>query len=155
MARHLDLSPLTAALEQAARRHAEARRREAQRDLSRLELAMLLRRFGLQRESLSDAVAMDDAASLPEAESASLRVRLRGELGLLARLARRRDPRYDINRHMAVMRLAQWLEGSRPWHAREEMSPGSGRSRNQRFRRASARESGNRPPRQLQRPACS
>lgn len=146
MARHLDLSPLTAALEQAARRHAEARRQLAQRDLSRLELAMLLRRFGLQPESLSDAVATDDAARLPEAESASLRARVRGELGLLARLARRRDPRYDINRHMAIMRLAQWLEGGRAWHARET-PPGSGRSRNQRSRRASTRESGSRPTR--------
>lgn len=144
MTRHLDLSPLTAALERAARGHAEARRREAQRDLSRLELAMLLRRFGLEQRALSGVVAKDDAASLPEAESVSLRARVRAELALLARLARRRDARYDINRHMAVMRLAQWLGGGRPWHARET-SPGSGRSRNQRFRRAATRESRSRP----------
>ncbi|MCP3054868.1 hypothetical protein [Aurantimonas marianensis] len=146
MARTLDPSPLTAALERAARRHAEARRREAQSDLSRIELAMLLRRFGLAREPVSDAVAAGDAAGLPEAESASLRARVRGELDLLARLARRRDPRYDINRHMAAMRLARWLEDGRPWHA-PETPPGSGCSRNQRFRRAPSRQSGSRPTR--------
>ena len=147
MTRHLDLSPLTAALEGAARNHAEARRREAERDLSRLELAMLLRRFGLEERARSDAVAKDDAANIPAAEAETLRAKVRAELGLLARLARRRDPRYDINRHIAVMRLARWLEGGRSWQTRET-EPGSGRSKNQRFRRAVAR----RPTRQFQCP---
>ncbi len=152
MTRYLDLSPLTAALEGAARSHAEARRREAQRDLSRLELAMLLRRFGLEQRALSDAVAKDDAAGISAIEAGTLRAKVRAELGLLTRLARRRDPRYDINRHIAVMRLARWLKGGRSWHL-HETEPGSGRSKNRRFRRTVARQSDGRPRRKFQRPA--
>lgn len=135
MARPLDLSSLTSALEGAARRHAAARRQEAERELSRLELATLLRRFGLDREVLSDAVARDDAGHLPAAEATVLRARVRGELSLLARLARRRDLRYDINRHIAVVRLSRWLEAGRPWHAKET-APGPGRVGTRRSRPA-------------------
>ena len=112
-----DLSAVEASLRLAARRYNERRRAERERDLSALELEGLLRRFDC---ALPPAVAraIDDPAAPFEPELlAGLKSRCAAELTRLARHARSADPRYDINRHMAMTRLARWLAGTAPWFA--------------------------------------
>ncbi|MEF2551780.1 hypothetical protein VQ042_10485 [Aurantimonas sp. A2-1-M11] len=135
MTAHFDCHPADSRLRAAARNYVEARRRDATRDLSRLELAALLRRFDLEPGSCDGAIAADDAALIPQRQRRALQSRLAVHLRLQARLARRGDPGYDIGRHMALKRLARWLDGTAPWYA-EPAPIGSGRAANARFRRS-------------------
>lgn len=111
MAGSLDTAALDAALAAAIRRHAERQRRSVARDLHRLDKAVLLRRLGLGDEAVQVAVAAGSAAQLPAPLGAWLRERVAIELRHLTRQARGADPRYDINRHIAVKRLSRWLGG--------------------------------------------
>ena len=128
-----DLNPLLHRLAAEARRHAESRRAADAAELSRLELHGLLLRFGAEARQIDAAVVADDPARLPEAVREQLRARLAAEAGQLLRRARSRDPRYDINRHVAVARLQRWLAGGRAWQEDGE-DRRSGRELNARFR---------------------
>ncbi|MCB8838854.1 hypothetical protein [Aurantimonas sp. VKM B-3413] len=127
------LAPLLRRLSAEAKRNAEARRAADAAGLSRLELRGLLLRFGADARQIDAAVAADDPLRLPEAAREHLRSRLAAEAARLARRARIRDPRYDINRHVAVSRLQRWLNGERPW-SHDEEDVRSGRELNNRFR---------------------
>lgn len=109
------LNPLLQLIETEARRLAQERR-EADRILSeRLELGAALHRFGISGATASKATAQDDPAALTLAERTHLETRVERELGRLARFARSRDPRYDLNRHILLARLVRWLRGSQAW----------------------------------------
>ena len=134
----LDLSVLEDRLEAAARRHAEARRSSRARERERLELAALLARHGVPAASAREAVRQDDPRRLPPDLREQLARRLRAECSRQRRYARGRDPRYDINRHIAASRLTDWLEGASAWDA-PAPPQGSGRSLNGAFRRHAVR----------------
>ncbi|MBB4004182.1 hypothetical protein [Aurantimonas endophytica] len=133
MAGSLDTTSLDAALAAAIRCHAERQRRSVARDLQRLEKAVLLRRLGLDDAAVRQAIAVERATQLPAALGIWLRERVTVELQRLTRMARGAHPRYDINRHIAVRRLANWLEGHDERPAEEADERTAGRVLNARF----------------------
>ncbi|NDV87749.1 hypothetical protein GTW51_13665 [Aurantimonas aggregata] len=135
MAGSFDTAPLDAALAAAIRRHAERQRRSVANDLQRLEKAVLLRRLGLDDAAVRVAIAAESAAHLPTPLGVRLRERVTSELKRLTRQARGADPRYDINRHIAVRRLAHWLDGDHQKLNGETDERTAGRVLNARFRR--------------------
>ena len=110
-----DLSTIEAHLRLAARNYNDARRRELEREVSKRELEGLLHRFDCALPMNTDRV-IDGRAAFSQPVLAELRRRCTGDLARLARHARAADPRYDINRHMAIKRLARWLTGVGPWY---------------------------------------
>ncbi|MEH6718904.1 MAG: hypothetical protein V7704_08500 [Aurantimonas endophytica] len=98
-----------------------------------LEKAVLLRRLGLDDAAVRQAIAVERATQLPAALGDWLRERVTVELRRLTRMARGAHPRYDINRHIAVRRLANWLEGSDERPAEEADERTAGRVLNVRF----------------------
>jgi hypothetical protein len=108
----LDTTPLDAALAAAIRRYVEAQRRSVATAPRRLERVMLLLRLGLDDAMLGQALAATDASRLSEPLRVLIGERVAVELRRLSRQARGGDSRYDINRHIAVRRLANWLEGA-------------------------------------------
>ena len=112
-----DLSTIEASLRLAARRYNEARLRELEREVSMRELEGLLRRFDCDLPMDADRTIDSTVASFAPEVSAELKRRCADALKRLARHARSADPRYDINRHMAIKRLALWLAGTAPWYA--------------------------------------
>ncbi|MEX6507004.1 hypothetical protein [Jiella sp. M17.18] len=131
-----DLDPIRETLAGEARRHAERRRAATAAALSRQELSALMLRLGAAGPDVDAAVEADDAARLSAERLQALRMRMDSETARLARQARSRDPRYDLNRHIAVSRLARWLTGGRRWSqepAEAVVQPG--RVLNDRFRR--------------------
>ncbi|MDE0924490.1 hypothetical protein [Aurantimonas coralicida] len=122
-------------LEAAARSYVAARRRVAADRAARRQLAALLRPFAPPSSALDAAVAADDPGLIPEGQRQEMLSRLAAELRHLARLARRGDRAYDINRHLKAKRLARWLGRAERW-LRSPAPPGSGRSANARFRHA-------------------
>ncbi|MCC4296558.1 hypothetical protein [Aurantimonas coralicida] len=127
-------------LEAAARSYVAARRRVAADRAARGQLAALLRPLAPPSSALDAAVAADDPSLIPEGQRQEMLLHLAAELRHLARLARRGDRAYDINRHLKSKRLARWLGGAERW-LRSPAAPGSGRSANARFRRAGRRRS--------------
>lgn len=146
MAGTLDTAPLDAALAAAIRRYVEARRRSLATPPRRLETVVLLRRLGLDEPALRDAVAANDADLLAGPLRERAREKVAAEFGRLSRQARSGDSRYDINRHIAVRRLANWLEG----HPVAQGDPAeerlAGRVLNARFARRRARAAKDCPP---------
>lgn len=138
MAGSFDTASLDAALAAAIRRHAERQRRTVADELHRLEKAVLLRRLGLDDEAVRLAVAAGSGAQLPASLGAMLGERLATELKRLSRQARGADPRYDINRHIAVRRLANWLEGDQERCDGDTGERTAGRVLNARFARRRA-----------------
>ncbi len=122
-------------LEAAARSYVAARRRVAADRAARRQLAALLRPLAPPSAALDAAIADDDPSLIPEGQRQEMLSRLAAELRHLARLARRGDRAYDINRHLKAKRLARWLGGAERW-LRSPAAPGSGRAANARFRRA-------------------
>ncbi len=112
-----DLSTIEASLRLAARRYNEARRAELEREISRRELEGLLRRFDCALPANADRAIDGTRAPFPTDVLDTLEKRCGDALSRLARHARSADPRYDINRHMAIKRLARWLAGTAPWYA--------------------------------------
>ena len=144
MAGTLDTAPLDAALAAAIRRYVEAQRRALAAEPRRLATIMSLRRMGLDEPALRDALAADEVTRLPGPLRDRIRERVAVELGRLSRQARGGDSRYDINRHIAARRLANWLEG------REDAGGATdervaGRILNARFARRRARVAKDRP----------
>ena len=123
-------------LEAAARSYVAARRRTAANRDARRQLATLLRPFAPPSATLDAAIAADDPSLIPKGQRQEMLLRLAAELRHLARLARRGDRSYDLNRHLNAKRLARWLGGVERWLPGPG-ALGSGRAANARFRRAS------------------
>lgn len=115
--------PMSRALAGAARRYVEGRRREDRKILARHQLAAVLCRLGAPATAIESAVAADDPHRLPPAVAASVRERAEAARRLLRRHARSADPRYDLNRHIAIDRLLRWLDGRRLWQGEEARPP--------------------------------
>lgn len=127
-----DLSAIEARLRLAARRYNESRHVALERQMATRELEGLLSRFDCALPVDADRAIGDRLAPFPEEVSDRLKRRCADALARLSRHARAADPRYDINRHMAIKRLARWLDGTAPWHvpADDRARPGKRRHRN-------------------------
>ena len=102
------LERMEAALRDAARRHRRRLADESDRLRQGFEFRFLLAqlRFGIADR---DAVAAaSSAAVLPPALRDEIARRLRLEAARLKRFVRTGNPRYDINRHIAVRRALSW-----------------------------------------------
>ncbi|MBO0905961.1 hypothetical protein [Jiella sonneratiae] len=110
-----DLSPMLAILAARIRRHREARQASDLKETQRLELSAALRRFGAAGAGIAAACRDDDPSRLDPAERAAVALRVSRELHRQARFSRGGDPRYDINRHIVVARLARWLTTGERW----------------------------------------
>jgi hypothetical protein len=74
-------------------------------------LAFTALRLGLAPALAARLRGGASAAVLPEETRRRLAARAETEGQRLSRLGRARDPRYDLNRHLAVARLRRWLGG--------------------------------------------